>query len=77
MTNHGTDRERLLAGWHLLSSTDAGKVTWERGAPHRTDSLTPGWESKRDYIRADGLVGNEQLILRPVNNANALTWERL
>lgn len=138
MTAQRSDRDRLIGGWRLLSSTVAGQVTSERGARptglafydaggwvsiqfqqdgrhapmagaeptpqealaavksywayfgtytldaatrrvthHRIGSLTPGWERHRDYVRAYEFVGDDRLILRPVNNTNELTWERL
>ena len=44
---------------------------------HRQGSVTPGWESHRDYVRAYAFAGPDRLILRPVNNSNELIWDRL
>ena len=44
---------------------------------HRHGSLTPGWESQRDYVRAYAFQAPDRLILRPVDNTNELIWERL
>ena len=49
----------------------------KRVTHRRIGSLTPGWERQRDYVRAYEFAGADRLILRPVNNTNELTWERL
>ena len=43
----------------------------------RLGSVTPGWEQKRDYLRAYTFEGPDRVMLRPLGNRNSLLWERL
>ena len=42
---------------------------------HRTGNIDPG--GMGDFVRRYEFVGANRLILRPVENQNALTWERV
>ena len=42
---------------------------------HRTGNVNPG--GMGDFVRRYEFVGANRLVLRPVENQNALTWERI
>jgi hypothetical protein len=42
---------------------------------HRTGNINPGGIG--DFVRRYEFAGNDRLILRPIENMNALTWERI
>jgi hypothetical protein len=48
----------------------AGTVTH-----HRTGNVNPG--GMGDFVRRYEFVGTNRLVLRPLENQNALTWERI
>jgi hypothetical protein len=42
---------------------------------HRTGNINPG--GMGDFVRRYEFIADDRLILRPIENRNALTWERI
>jgi hypothetical protein len=69
------EAKAALAGYTAYFGTysvddKAGRVTH-----HRSGNVNPG--GMGDFIRRYEFVGANRLVLRPVENQNALTWERI
>jgi hypothetical protein len=69
------EAKAALAGYTAYFGTYSIDEKAGRVIHHRTGNVNPG--GMGDFIRRYEFVGTNRLVLRPVENQNALTWERI
>jgi hypothetical protein len=69
------EAQAALAGYTAYFGTYSVDEKTQTVVHHRTGNVNPG--GMGDFVRRYEFAGPDRLILRPLENQNALTWERL